>query len=270
MFEWAYSGVDSSVPGNGGVECASFLSARRRIVETVVVVIFALVLISWGFKSLSIPKDDFYQPKRRGNLVLVLVCIIWGIEIGFKLASQTVIYLLNPCHVTTAVQIYLLAAAPSRAVTVLFRLHMNFLNGAVLACVFPVTESRLLPCETSIYWIQHGMMMVVPYYLIRLGGPYNVESILDMSWCSLAYGINLLYHFVILQAVAIPTEVNLNNMLCPATSDPFRGQSYRAVAVLHQALLCPVTYKLCCCAASLLAPRRDDDAATANGRLRGE
>ncbi|XP_063236378.1 transmembrane protein 164 isoform X3 [Bacillus rossius redtenbacheri] len=167
-------------------------------------------------------------------------------------------------------RIYLLAAAPSRAVTVLFRLHMNFLNGAVLACVFPVTESRLLPCETSIYWIQHGMMMVVPYYLIRLGGPYNVESILDMSWCSLAYGINLLYHFVILQAVAIPTEVNLNNMLCPATSDPFRGQSYRAVAVLHQALLCPVTYKLCCCAASLLAPRRDDDAATANGRLRGE
>ncbi|KAJ8867962.1 hypothetical protein PR048_031771 [Dryococelus australis] len=106
MFEWAYSGVDASVPGNGGVECASFLSARRRVVESVIAVFFAVILICWGFKSLSVPKDRYHQHKpRRVDVVLVLVCLIWGIEIGFKLASQTVIYLLNPCHVTTAVQV---------------------------------------------------------------------------------------------------------------------------------------------------------------------
>ncbi|KAJ8867959.1 hypothetical protein PR048_031768 [Dryococelus australis] len=55
-----------------------------------------------------------------------------------------------------------------------------------------------------------------------------------------------------------PTQVNLNNMLCPATSDPFHGQYYRTVAVVHQALLCPITYKLYCLAALLFAPREPD------------
>jgi len=41
-------------------------------------------------------------------------------------------------------QIYLLAAQPSRLVTVIYRLQLNFLNGAVLACAFPWTETRVV------------------------------------------------------------------------------------------------------------------------------
>ncbi|KAG5890468.1 hypothetical protein JTB14_012758 [Gonioctena quinquepunctata] len=176
--------------------------------------------------------------------------LIWGMEIGYKFSSKTVIYLLNPCHVTTAIQIYLLAASPSRTVTAVFRFHLNLLNGPFLAYLFPETDTRLLPLESAIYWIQHGMMFVVPYYLLRLGGVYNVEEFCDITWNAVSYGINLLYHFVILQGVAIPTEVNLNHMICPAIRDPFEGQCYRLAAVCHQAFLCPVLCKLFCLVAA--------------------
>jgi len=41
-------------------------------------------------------------------------------------------------------QIYLLAAPPSPMVTWVFRTHLNFLNGAILALLFPVTNTRFV------------------------------------------------------------------------------------------------------------------------------
>jgi hypothetical protein len=41
-------------------------------------------------------------------------------------------------------QIYLLAAPPSPSITPIFRVHLNCLNGAVLALLFPVTNTRMV------------------------------------------------------------------------------------------------------------------------------
>ncbi|XP_021927766.1 transmembrane protein 164 isoform X4 [Zootermopsis nevadensis] len=209
MFEWAYSGVNASMPNNGGPECTAFLSPSRRLIETGITLAFAVICILWGYRNLSlIPQICICSQKADTGkrVLLVIISLMWGMEIGFKCASRTVIYLLNPCHITTALQIYLLAAQPSRLVTIIYRLQLNFLNGAVLACAFPWTETRLFPFEKSIYWIQHSMMVIVPYYLLQLGGAYNVEKYSDFSWCLVAYGMNLVYHFAFLQAVAIPLQ----------------------------------------------------------------
>ncbi|XP_076294673.1 transmembrane protein 164 isoform X3 [Lasioglossum baleicum] len=223
MFEWTYDGVDVSIPRNAGPECAYYISPHYRIIETSFVSILIISLLVWGYKRLKLPSEVCYADHDRvGRRILLLtMSLVLGMEISFKLTSRTLVYLFNPCHVTTAVQLYLLAAAPSPMVTTLFRIHLNFLNGPVLAYLFPETESR-------------GVSV------------YNVEPLSDMSWIVFSYGLNLVYHFWILQALAWPIQVNLSHMLCPAVLDPFEGQYYRLWTVVHQGLLCPLLCKLFC------------------------
>ncbi|XP_032674047.1 transmembrane protein 164 [Odontomachus brunneus] len=248
MFEWAYDGVNSSIPRNVGPECANYLTLKRRLIETLFISVLVIICIIWGLKRVTLPKNLAYvsQDHVGRRVLLIMMSLVLGMEIGFKFTSRTIIYLLNPCHITTAIQLYLLAAAPSPTVTAVFRIHLNLLNGPVLAYLFPETESRIIFADRAMYYIQHGLMLVIPYYLLRLGGVYNIEPFSDMSWSVLSFSLNVGYHFWILQSVALPVQVNLSHMLCAAVLDPFEGQNYRIWAVTHQSILCPIVCKLFC------------------------
>lgn len=104
--DWLYSGVNKTVARNAGPECANFLSPTWRLVESVIVLSAAYILFVWSYQKVSLPATCYVKKDKAGKrLLLVLMCIIWGMEIGYKFSSRTVIYLLNPCHVTTAIQV---------------------------------------------------------------------------------------------------------------------------------------------------------------------
>ncbi|XP_054708168.1 transmembrane protein 164-like [Uloborus diversus] len=237
--DWSFHGVNHSIQGNGGPDCVNFLSIERRIMETFLALTIACLSLIWSYKRCTVPPVPKVMREDRGGkrLLLVLMCLVFGIEIGFKFSSRTVIYILNPCHVVTAIQIFLLAAPPtSKVVTALFRIHMHCLYGAFLAIFFPVLNTRKRTLELEVYWIQHFLILITPFYLLRtgVGGVYTVEPISDMSWAMLTEGLLFLYHFLVLQILGMITQVNLNNIICPAVSDPFYGPNYRIWAIFHQ------------------------------------
>ncbi|XP_077987796.1 transmembrane protein 164-like [Glandiceps talaboti] len=247
MFDWVYGGVDPKFVGNGGPECANFMSIYQRIIETIIVTTITALEAYYSWKHIKIPEVPRTEHIDRlgKRILLVVLCLTFGIEIGFKFATKTVIYLLNPCHLLTAIQIYLLAAPPSKTVLIVFRLHLSMLSGALLAIILPVVNTRLLPFETEVYWIQHILIyIIIPPYLMKCGGAFTPEPFSDFCWVGWTTGIIFMYHFLPLQGLAWSLEVNLNNMLCPAPSDPFYGRWYRVAALIHQHALVPVHMKV--------------------------
>ncbi|CAL1282659.1 unnamed protein product [Larinioides sclopetarius] len=59
--------------------------------------------------------------------------------------------------------------------------------------------------ELEVYWIQHFLILITPFYLLRtgVGGIYTVEPLADMSWAMLTHGVVFLYHFLVLQGLGM-------------------------------------------------------------------
>ncbi|PAA81352.1 hypothetical protein BOX15_Mlig005403g1 [Macrostomum lignano] len=245
FFGWTYSGINFSVDGAGGIECHQYLSLQQKIAETIPCLALAAFQLSLAWKFIHLPPVSMataqQQPSQIDLKILgILHALVFGIEIGFKLSTNSIIWLLNPCHVITIIQIVLLLMPPCRCTTGLFRLMIHLLNGPLLALLLPVVNTRMLNGEVFVYYAQHVLILALPLFLIRRGfkdGVFTTEPMLDFSWVILAQAVQSIYHFVVLQPISCMTLVNLDNIMCPAISDPFRGLHYRQWAVFHQTLL---------------------------------
>uniref|UniRef100_A0A915EC16 Transmembrane protein 164 n=1 Tax=Ditylenchus dipsaci TaxID=166011 RepID=A0A915EC16_9BILA len=219
----ALSGVNFSLAGNGGPECIDYIPPWQRWLETLI------------FSSVS-----FYG----------IYCSIGNLEFGSTTPQPklTLIFFLNPCHLSTVLQLILLKIPQENHgpwAVQLFRFHLYTVPGALMALAFPILNTRLMIGEMFIYFVQHILIVSVPFYLMSIKDTYSPESLTNYSWPMFSASLLVLYHFLFLQTVSLLTQVNLNCIMCPAVSDPFRGRFYRILAVGHQSLLAvPLLTKL--------------------------
>ena len=198
-----YGGIDFSVEGEGGPDCVSFLSPGQRLTESLVFGLSSLLLIVWSWSRVSLDTDNNNQqtagdsPVTRQCLLLTL-SLVFGLELGYKLSTGQLLWVLNPCHALTVIQLFLLVSPATKLAVSVFRLHIYWLTGPVLAILFPVTFTRHIAGEVMSYWVQHLLLLLVPGYLLSTPH-YSVEHITDISWPTLSLSLFSSYHWLVLQ-----------------------------------------------------------------------
>jgi len=250
FYDWSLTGVDFSYDGNGGIECRDHVTFERRLNDTLIgmgVPSFAyLIYVIFNRFSGTTKSEQNHETPHHTQysflrmLLLVSLSFCFGIEVGYKFATKQLIWLLNPCHVTSFLQMYLLAV-PSESWSgnqTMFKLMLHTLHGPLAAILFPTTECLILPFEVEIYYIQHWIIILVPLYLLMIedGHGYQCHPSLDLGWYLKAYWVWSLWHFVVMQWTGYFTLANVGSMLCPAASDPFPGPNYRMVGIIHQSI----------------------------------
>jgi len=80
-------GIDFQMSGNGGEGCVSYLIPFRRFLETFIAIAFSFLCINIGYTRLTIPSQSIVSRKDRGGkrILLILLCLVFGIEIGLYL-----------------------------------------------------------------------------------------------------------------------------------------------------------------------------------------
>jgi len=261
-----YGGIDFSITGEGGPDCLAFLSPAQRLTETLVFGVFSVALILYSWRKVwpvnnnnNNNNNNTCWSRLRGGgeyqvskqCLLMIFSLVLGLELGYKLSTGQLLWVLNPCHVLTVTQLLLLVSPPNRLTSTLFRLHIYWLTGPVLAILFPVTVTRHIAGEVITYWVQHLLLLLVPGYLLATD-QYSVEPTADTDWPLLSLSVFSAYHWLVLQPIGLVTGVNLNNMLCPAASDPFGTTYYRIIAMSYFVFLLPLVGKLYSLAAKYL------------------
>ena len=181
-------------------------------------------------------RNDYntWSPSNIRLFLMNLMAMAFGMEFCYKLATQQLIFIINPCHMLCLLQIVLLCTDPSKKSSqILFRILLNLMHLPILACIFPVTNTLFMPGEIFTYWWEHILLLIIPIYLL-FENELQPEPILSVTYTLKSYGIFGLYNFLCLQGLAILTLANLNVILCPAMTDPFYGTFYRVHAFWHQ------------------------------------
>ncbi|CAG5131956.1 unnamed protein product [Candidula unifasciata] len=248
-FDWASKGEDSPYPPvYGGLECNDFLGISQQCWESVATAVLALLALLYAYPRLRLPGAcscgyQRQEPAGKG-ILLLLLCLAFGIEVGVKLATRRMFWIGKPGHLATMLQIFILAAPPNRIVTAAFRLQMHMLVGIPLVVFFPITSMHLSLFESGINFIQHLLMLGITFYLMHYGDPYIPESLGDFSWAFMAYVFLFVYHFLPLQLLAYVSQVNLNNILYPDSLEGNQSKFYRLMVFCHQLILIPTFGKL--------------------------
>ena len=246
LVELFAKGVNFDLPGNGGPDCLEYLSETQRIYETILGLTVVVVAFGLGHKlHLDKPmRPKTWTPSTLRSILAVSMSFCIGMEFTYKLCTQQLLFIINPCHVMCFLQIIILNLNPFTDLAQdLFKLMICGLHFPLTACIFPVTNTLALPGEVFTFWLEHLLLLLIPIYLLLEKFLY-VQNMFDFSYTLRFYAYYYIYNLLILQPICLVSMVNINNVLCPAIKDPFAGKYYRLHTLWHQLFFSVVIEKM--------------------------
>ena len=141
-----FGGVNFTIDGEGGPDCVSFLRESHRLIETLTFVCINGVILLWAARKVSLPQQEISNVKIKTQntekILFVILLTVFLLEVryaahkvvsfinptipdsplfSYKALSRQMLWLLNPCHMLTLLQLLLLYIPSSPASRVLFR-----------------------------------------------------------------------------------------------------------------------------------------------------
>ncbi|CAO3650062.1 unnamed protein product [Cunninghamella blakesleeana] len=158
-----------------------------------------------------IPEASFFE-----RLLLILMIGSFGITCTHKSFTQTLLFLMQPCH-ASALLLILVMMWPFKKHPFIPGLLLNTyyytLWGAILALVFPDLRNHDMWGEIFNFFLEHSLVLILPIYLISNPRYVTLPPSMDMALFS--FFLYASYHSPILHFFSLWSGFNLNYTLVP-------------------------------------------------------
>jgi len=193
----------------GGAECRAFTPPHQLICEAVCIVPLCLLVArsaSSKLRTLPPPRhcSGFFAASLQLGLAYSLVQ-----QIIMKCNLGTLLFLLQPCHVGSALFVHVLSGGNIWSVA----LALSTGYGYFIALLSP--DPGVLADGWFLFYVQHVLLgVLVPCFIVTTRKDVRLMCT-DWRWRVLVACSAQLYHWVLLAPVDYVSGVNVNYMLCP-------------------------------------------------------
>ncbi|KAI8640938.1 transmembrane protein [Parasitella parasitica] len=201
-----------------------YVSPTAHGIEFLTVVPFYLAMTAYfGYKAVVKNTQNFSMLKTVKNrpsrpaletLCLILVIASYAVTVIHKSVTGTKYFLLQPCHASAVILIVIMAwpnDMPQFVPQLLFNIYLHTLWGSVLALVFPDLRDHDMLGEVFNFFLEHGLILVLPFYLLTT--KRYVVLPLDVNMALFSFFLYASYHSPLLHAVSLWSGYNINYTL---------------------------------------------------------
>lgn len=231
-----YGKIDMKDFESGGQSCLLYMTDFFKILVTIITVpIYATLIQKLIYKTLFNKNSDdmYYKDTSYNNDILLmkksslieklfglLGILVYCFTVYKKANSQSLLFMLNPCHTLGLLQSICLLLKKSKFTDSLVIITTNLLFCSVTALKSPNLVG-LDQLEIMFFFIEHfNVLFTFPFAIIYFGR-FNDLPLFNITSLIISHCFFGLYQRVLLFPLSRLTLVNLNYTLCCSLSDPF-------------------------------------------------
>ena len=129
--------------------------------------------------------------------------------------------MLNPCHVVSFTQSYLLLTKSSKLNEQLFMVVIHLTFAPMMGLIFPTFGADPTALDVILFFTQHALASIVAPLTLGLSGRYSKSHYTNWKTFLFSWNIFVIYMRLVLGPLSMMTMINLNFTLCAATTDPW-------------------------------------------------